>query len=129
MRFLLLALALAAVGCDRIQNPLNKPKSAEDEKKDQQQGTEDAAKDYAKTIVLQRLGVSEADFSWGMKAKQTAAEVTDIWWEVTGKVKTKNTAGENVSQEFSVTAVKPINSNRWKWVMCTIGDKSFTNAP
>lgn len=34
---------------------------------------------------------------------------------------------QNQKQKFQVTAIKPINSNQWRWVMCTIGSKAYTN--
>lgn len=125
MRLIMAALLMASVGCDRLQK---KPQSAEEQKKDQQQGTEDAAKEFAKKVVLQHLGVSDANFGWKIDAKQTTVEVKEIWWEIKGSVKVPSPAGKNERQDFEITAVKPIDSNHWKWVMCTIDGKSTTNA-
>ena len=125
MRFILMALLLATLGCDRLQK---KPKSAEEAKKDQQQGTDDAAKEFAKTVVSQQVGTADVSFGLRLNAKQTSLELGESWWEITGTVKTKNAAGDRVSEDFSVTAVKPVDSNRWKWVMCSVGEKTYNNA-
>ncbi|MCG8586507.1 MAG: hypothetical protein MI757_17495 [Pirellulales bacterium] len=114
----------SSIGCDRFAQ---KPKTAAEEEQEQQLGTDDAAKEYAKTIVLQHLGVQEADFGWRIDAKKTTVEVKDVWWEVTGTVKVADEAGKSDSQDFLVSAVKPVDSNRWRWVTCAIGKESYTN--
>ena len=125
MRTLILAVAVIALGCDRLQ----KPESPAETEKDEREGTADAAKEYAKKVVLQRLGAKDAKFGLLMEAKQTAVEVNDVWWEISGSITMRNAAGKSERQEFTVTAVKPINSNRWKWILCRIGEKTHNNAP
>ncbi len=124
MRFFTLLFVVLAIGCDQLQKNKPSPKQAE---QNQREGTSKAAETFAKDVVRRKVNDPEADFAWGVEAKRTATEVDVIWWEVSGKVKFKDKSGEKVTQKFSITLTKPINSNRWQWVMCTVGGEAYTN--
>ena len=124
-RSLTLLTAMLAIGCDRLEK--KPPPTRKEEEKSEREGTGDAAEAFAKDVIRRKVNDPEADFAWGVESKRTSTEVDVIWWEVSGKVKYKNKAGEEVTEKFSVTATKPLNSNRWQWVMCTVGKEAYTN--
>jgi hypothetical protein len=127
MRLLIVVLSLVAIGCDQLQK--KKPTTQKEEEQSQREGTDEAAETFAKDVVRRKVNDPDADFGWGLEAKRTSTEVDTIWWETTGKVTFKNKSGEKVTEKFSVTATKPLNSNRWQWVMCVVGSEAYTNAP